>query len=340
MVVAAASRAPQWSSWRSCIMDDALFDGLSRSLASSGSRRTILTVLATSALTGFRDRAEAKRKKKKKKKPKPAPPLAAPPPAHTVPPCIPDNRTPCAGKQCGPAVNSCGEPITCGGCIAPATCQNGQCICSPNCTGKQCGADGCDGLCGTCDPGETCSANGLCNCVPNCITGQECGPDGCGGSCGTCIGPATCRNGQCCTPNCTGEECGPDGCGGTCGTCGAGTVCHQSGRCVSACGIGSTICPAANDAGCCDTRFLVCCPGGMGCCSKDFSVCCPELNRCCPNGSQCGTSQDNPCLTGSAGLQLEAQARGIGPVPRRQRSHARPDERHTTARSHARRHGR
>lgn len=33
-------------------------------------------------------------------------------------------------------------------------------------------------------------------CYPNC-SGKECGPDGCGGSCGTCTGGKTCNNGQC-----------------------------------------------------------------------------------------------------------------------------------------------
>jgi hypothetical protein len=317
-------------------MDDALFDGLSRSLASSGSRRTILTVLATSALTGFRDRAEANRKKKKRKKPKPAPSLAAPPPAHTVPPCIPDNSTACAGKQCGVVVNTCGQPFICGDCIEPATCQNGQCA----------------------------------PCVPNC-TGKRCGPNGCGGSCGRCAAPETCLDGICgCVPNCSSKACGPDGCGASCGTCGRGDVCREDGQCVgSACGIGAKICTPGSDAGCCvaglkccpagsgvdgccepketccpddsgccDTQFLVCCPGGMGCCSKTFSVCCPELNRCCPNGSQCGTSPQNPCLTASAGLRREARTQGIAPLPRRQRGDARPDE-HTTASPHVPRHG-
>ncbi|NMB74068.1 MAG: hypothetical protein GYA21_02940 [Myxococcales bacterium] len=70
-------------------------------------------------------------------------------------------------------------------------------------------------------------------CTPQC-TGKECGPDGCGGSCGTCPANQTCDNaGQCigCTPQCQGKQCGPDGCGGECGTCGAGEVCDSSGVC-------------------------------------------------------------------------------------------------------------
>ncbi len=70
-------------------------------------------------------------------------------------------------------------------------------------------------------------------CTPQC-TGKECGPDGCGGSCGTCGSELTCDgSGQCvaCTPQCAGKQCGPDGCGGQCGACGTGEVCDSSGVC-------------------------------------------------------------------------------------------------------------
>lgn len=62
-------------------------------------------------------------------------------------------------------------------------------------------------------------------CEPDC-TGKQCGSDGCGGSCGACSGSAMCQNGQCtqCTPRCIGE-CGPDGCGQSCGTCRNGYYC-------------------------------------------------------------------------------------------------------------------
>jgi hypothetical protein len=71
-------------------------------------------------------------------------------------------------------------------------------------------------------------------CTPDC-TGKECGDDGCGGSCGTCPGEESCVSGVCipgCTPDCTGKECGDDGCGGSCGTCSGGEVCNN-GTCDS-----------------------------------------------------------------------------------------------------------
>lgn len=95
--------------------------------------------------------------------------------------------------------------------------------CTPTCTGRVCGADGCGGVCGTCAAGETCTAAGAClGCVPACA-GRQCGADGCGGVCGTCAGGATCTaEGTCqsCTPSCTAATCGSsDGCGGTCPAC-------------------------------------------------------------------------------------------------------------------------
>jgi hypothetical protein len=60
--------------------------------------------------------------------------------------------------------------------------------CVPNCTGRQCGTDGCSGSCGTCPGTESCSPTGQCVCTPQCA-GKTCGPDGCGGSCGVCPNP-------------------------------------------------------------------------------------------------------------------------------------------------------
>jgi len=99
-------------------------------------------------------------------------------------------------------------------------------VCQPQCEGKECGTDGCDGTCGQCDPGIPCM-NGKCDCPIDC-DGKECGPNGCGGVCGDCVelhGEGwTCNlmQAQCeppCVPDCEGKVCGPDTCGGSCGTC-------------------------------------------------------------------------------------------------------------------------
>ena len=129
--------------------------------------------------------------------------------------------------------------------------------CVPNCSGKDCGDDGCGGSCGSCSSGQTCSS-GQCvdTCVPesdsvfcdrnNADCGSFSGSDNCGVSrtvnCGSCPSGQSCSNGQCvCTPTtCSslGYSCGShsDGCGGTlnCGSCPSGQVC-SSGVCADSC---------------------------------------------------------------------------------------------------------
>jgi hypothetical protein len=70
-------------------------------------------------------------------------------------------------------------------------------------------------------------------CTPAC-EGRECGDDGCGGICGTCYSfggspaPELClEDGTCCGQQCDGRNCGSDGCGGVCGTCGEWDECNQ-----------------------------------------------------------------------------------------------------------------
>ena len=77
--------------------------------------------------------------------------------------------------------------------------------CVPDCTGKECGGDGCGGSCGTCKEGEEC-LSGKCVCLPQCA-GKECGDDGCGGECPPgCNEGIKCIDGECadstgpCTP--------------------------------------------------------------------------------------------------------------------------------------------
>lgn len=57
-------------------------------------------------------------------------------------------------------------------------------------------------------------------CCKRDCTGRECGSDGCGGSCGNCPDAQDkCEGGQCvCQPACEGVPCGDDGCGGLCGS--------------------------------------------------------------------------------------------------------------------------
>jgi hypothetical protein len=68
--------------------------------------------------------------------------------------------------------------------------------CTPNCTGKECGTDGCGGQCGNCTTihgtGWSCVAAECINtCVPSCAAGT-CGNDGCGGTCDNCPADRPC----------------------------------------------------------------------------------------------------------------------------------------------------
>ncbi len=171
--------------------------------------------------------------------------------------CVPS----CTGKECGN--DGCGG--LCGTCPKGEVCREGTCVvvpwcgdgicgdnedcatceqdcgcgpgevctslgvcCKKQCRGKECGADGCGGLCGTCTAGEVCRDG-------RCVTGPVCGdqrctpPENCENCPRDCVCPyGTCKHGRCvCAPLCRGKECGADGCGGTCGTCAAGSVCRD-----------------------------------------------------------------------------------------------------------------
>gem|GEM_PF-3558485 len=93
-------------------------------------------------------------------------------------------------------------------------------VCSPDCTGRECGSDGCGGDCGDdCPEGRTCSDAGLCAC-----DFEECG-EAC------CNQNEVCADKACCLPDCTGRECGDDSCGGACGECTEGNTCDTEGKC-------------------------------------------------------------------------------------------------------------
>ncbi len=88
------------------------------------------------------------------------------------------------------------------------TCRS-DCTCTPDCTGKECGSDGCFSNCPPgCDAGEDCNAEGLCE--PACV-------------------PESCAD--------INKECGywpkADGCGGDldCDDCQYGEICDVNGRC-------------------------------------------------------------------------------------------------------------
>ncbi len=141
------------------------------------------------------------------------------------------------------------------GCQGPADCAplgsnyfcnlaTGECECTPQCTDRCCGDDGCGGTCpDACDTEQTCNpATCLCEdtCVADC-SGRQCGDDGCGGSCAPgCSGEDVCNSdGLCETPcvaDCAGRQCGDDGCGGSCAPgCSGEDVCNSDGLCETPC---------------------------------------------------------------------------------------------------------
>jgi len=150
----------------------------------------------------------------------------------------------CSDKECGD--DGCGG--ICGQCAPELFCNFGTCLedCIADCTYKHCGDDGCGGSCGVCDEGYFCNF-GKCSkeCSPDC-DGKVCGSDGCGGSCGSCSIDYSCVKGVCvegCQPSCLGKQCGDDGCGGDCGSCSDGKYCAEGiCKCNTSCQPGETTC--------------------------------------------------------------------------------------------------
>ena len=121
------------------------------------------------------------------------------------------------GGDSAPTDGHPGGDTATGGDTRPASDVSTDTGCTPACSGRECGSDGCGGSCGTCPGGAPCKADGTCTCTPDC-TGKACGDDGCGGSCGDCASDQTCTSGAC-----TGGACGAVTCGS------AATCCHCSG---------------------------------------------------------------------------------------------------------------
>jgi hypothetical protein len=138
--------------------------------------------------------------------------------------------TNCSGRECGP--DGCGGQ--CGGCGPSEKCEeNGKCTSAGGCETRACGTDPAGIDCGSCPGGALCGPFNVClPCTPECDS-RECGPDGCNGTCGECVVGAGCQDGKCrleCLPSCAEKECGADGCGSTCGICDGGATCFH-GRC-------------------------------------------------------------------------------------------------------------
>ncbi|MBM4353709.1 MAG: hypothetical protein FJ109_07910 [Deltaproteobacteria bacterium] len=100
---------------------------------------------------------------------------------------VPDVRT--SVPVCVPGERECQDDLVCRcnddgsswfcswECTDGRTCVEGKC-CTPSCSGRDCGSDGCGGLCGNCGPYATCDeTNGRCGppCSPDLFTDSVCG---------------------------------------------------------------------------------------------------------------------------------------------------------------------
>jgi agmatine/peptidylarginine deiminase len=146
-------------------------------------------------------------------------------------------------------------------------------------------------------------------CSPSC-GGKDCGPDGCGGLCGSCLGLENCDGtGQCvepvCEPNCQGKQCGGDGCGATCGTCEQDQSC-TAGVCVAAPEEG---CGDISWEGTCTDGYMAYCNDGSLLEQNCDSGCCgwfpSEGYYWCYGEEYCGDFCVDECETGDYGCSEE-----------------------------------
>lgn len=128
--------------------------------------------------------------------------------------------------------------------------------CVPDCADRECGTDGCGGLCGACAAGD-CSPDGRCVVVvpdpaPDAVEPDAGVPDagvadpgaadpGPGDPDAAAVDPGPTDPGSAvpdgvapdgCVPDCAGGRCGDDGCGGRCPACPSGYVCGESSFCI------------------------------------------------------------------------------------------------------------
>ena len=217
------------------------------------------------------------------------------------------SATPCGSDPFETCEGSCGFSGV-GGCDCSSTCQSsGDCCpdyaecclgCTPDCTGKECGDDGCGGTCGSCGTGPQWSCvSGKCICTPYCA-GAVCGKDGCGGLCGTCPAGQVCAGGKCvstpCVPDCTAKQCGDGGCPdqpNACGVCPAGLTCGIWGQCTGC--LPQCAGKSCGDDGCGGSRGT--CPAAQECNPAGQCVVPPCVPNC--SGRECG---DDGC-SGSCG---------------------------------------
>ena len=177
-------------------------------------------------------------------------------------------------------------------------------VCMPDCSGKECGDDGCGGSCGNCSGCKSVCSGGQCEAQPQadsgCFDNDICWKDSCGawGEKVTECGQAGCKPGSkvCsgCEELCKSIECGENS-GCNCGACPSGKSCQQN-KCVVECGDGQ--CGAGEDY--CN------CPGD--CAASTCAGCCQgTVCKAGTSNSECGKN-GAACASCSGGKTCQSQA--------------------------------
>ncbi|MFH1531591.1 MAG: hypothetical protein ABIK09_12760 [Pseudomonadota bacterium] len=185
--------------------------------------------------------------------------------------------------------------------------------CTPACTDKECGDDGCDGFCGTCGDTEVCQAGACIDADDPCIaacTGLECGMvDAC--ECGSCGDDMFCGDDNMCVLGenpciaaCDGIECGlVDGC--ECAVCGEDKECKDNvceDICVSVCAADGVPFECGDDG--CEGSCGDCPAGDQYACDANMCVCTPDCDgKACGSdgcGGDCGDCTDGWKCSGGA----------------------------------------
>jgi len=158
-------------------------------------------------------------------------------------------------------------------------------VCTPQCTGKECGPNGCPGggTCGTCGTGEVCNSEG--QCIPEgCQNNDDC--------VGQCTNLGVCE--ECaCTPS--NGTCGAKDKAGCCeddGDCEDGYACDtDSNTCVFACDTNADCVGECGELTVCDK----CVCGANDTCEKSTTA----APACCVDAGDCAENQEctnNKCV--------------------------------------------
>ncbi len=139
-------------------------------------------------------------------------------------PTVCDDGNVCSGDSCLPGIG-CQSVLLPDGtpCLDEGVekiCVAGECVCEPDCVGKDCGSDGCGGSCGSCVDEDACTLDEQCdagNCVSTaleCADENPCTDDSCEPAlgCQFVANTASCDDGDPCTADdtCSGTICTGD----------------------------------------------------------------------------------------------------------------------------------